>query len=56
MTQKQSYLLKASEIAEREATFSHPWNPHSSIVGTRMGSLVGLTRTGVNILAGGHTC
>lgn len=42
-------LLRAAEIAEKEATFSHPWNPQSEITGTQMSRLLGLTRTGVSL-------
>lgn len=48
MTQKNPFLLRASEIAEQESSFSHPWNPNSSITGTQMSRLVGLTRVGVS--------
>ena len=49
MTEKNSFLLRASEIAEQEVNFSHPWNPNSSINGTRISRLVGLKRTGVSL-------
>jgi uncharacterized cupin superfamily protein len=48
-TQKKSFVLRASEISEQAATFSHPWNPNSHIIGTRMSALVGLQRTGVGL-------
>jgi uncharacterized cupin superfamily protein len=49
MTDKKIFLLRAREIAEQEATFSHPWNPNSSITGTQMSRLVGLKRVGVSL-------
>jgi uncharacterized cupin superfamily protein len=42
-------LVKAEEVAEKASGFSHPWNPNSEIVGTRLSSLVGLSRTGVSL-------
>jgi hypothetical protein len=42
------FLVKADEIAERASVVSHPWNPNSEIVGTRLGVLAGLSRIGVN--------
>jgi uncharacterized cupin superfamily protein len=49
MSEKKSFLLRASEIAEKEATFSHPWNPNSLITGTQMSRLAGLARVGVSL-------
>jgi uncharacterized cupin superfamily protein len=43
------YLLRASDIATRAQTFSHPWNPLSEITGYQMGKATGLRRTGVNL-------
>jgi len=48
-SEKKSFLLRASEIAEQEATFSHPWNSNSHISGTQIARLVGLKRVGVNL-------
>jgi uncharacterized cupin superfamily protein len=48
---KKSYLLKAGEIKKMEKRFSHPWNPKSEIIGTRLAVKTGLKRTGVNIAA-----
>jgi uncharacterized cupin superfamily protein len=45
---ERKYLVKASEVAENASGFSHPWNPNSEIIGTRLGALVGLSRIGVN--------
>jgi uncharacterized cupin superfamily protein len=42
------FLVKADEIAERASSISHPWNPNSEIIGTRLGTLAGLSRVGVN--------
>lgn len=49
MTEKKTFLLRSTEIAEQQATFSHPWNPNSSITGTQISRLVGLKRTGVSL-------
>ena len=48
-SEKRTYLLRASEIAEQASTFSHPWNPNSEISGTRLGPLVGLKRMGISL-------
>jgi uncharacterized cupin superfamily protein len=45
---ERKYLVKASEVDENASSFSHPWNPNSEIVGTRLGAQVGLSRIGVN--------
>ncbi|HKM99969.1 MAG TPA: cupin domain-containing protein [Candidatus Binataceae bacterium] len=42
-------LLKASDIASRAASFSHPWNPNSQIIGAQISRAVGLKRTGVTL-------
>jgi uncharacterized cupin superfamily protein len=49
MTQKKTFFLSAREISEQQATFSHPWNPNSSISGTQISRLVGLKRSGVSL-------
>lgn len=41
-------LIRAAEIAIAEETFSHPWNPASEIIGTRVSKMTGLRRTGVS--------
>ena len=43
------YLLRASDIAAKSQTFSHPWNPRSEITGYQMAKATGLKRTGVNL-------
>jgi len=43
------YLLRATEAAARQQTFSHPWNPRSEITGAQLGAMTGLKRTGVNL-------
>ena len=48
-TEPKPFLLKASEIAEKSATFSHPWNANSEINGTHLSPLVGLKRTGISL-------
>jgi uncharacterized cupin superfamily protein len=42
------FLIKADEVADNAMGFSHPWNPNSELVGTRLSTLVGLSRTGVS--------
>ncbi len=49
MTERR-FLIKAEEVAEGATRFSHPWNPNSEIVGTRPGTLVELSRTGVSLV------
>jgi uncharacterized cupin superfamily protein len=44
------FLIKAHEVAGEAAGFSHPWNPNSEGVGTRLSALVGLSRLGVNLI------
>lgn len=46
---KSPFLLRASEIAEQAAVFSHPWNADSHIEGTHLSRLAGLKRTGVSL-------
>jgi uncharacterized cupin superfamily protein len=47
---ERKFLIKADEVADKASGFSHPWNPNSEGVGTRLGALVGLSRTGVNLI------
>ncbi|MBE9067149.1 cupin domain-containing protein [Leptolyngbya cf. ectocarpi LEGE 11479] len=47
--EKKVFLLRAQEIAEQAATFSHPWNANSQISGTHLSPLVGLQRTGISL-------
>jgi hypothetical protein len=44
------FLIKANEVIEGAASFSHSWNPNSAIRGTRLSRLVRLSRTGVNLV------
>jgi uncharacterized cupin superfamily protein len=44
------HILRKTDIAEKESTFSHPWNPKSEIIGTVMSRLAGLQRTGVSLV------
>jgi uncharacterized cupin superfamily protein len=48
MDEKKPNLLRAAEIAQRIRTYSHPWNPNSSLAGVGLGRAAGLKRTGVN--------
>jgi uncharacterized cupin superfamily protein len=47
---ERKFLIKADEVVDEAVGFSHPWNPNSEIVGTRLSALVGLSRIGVNLL------
>jgi uncharacterized cupin superfamily protein len=42
-------LLRADDPRRQEASFSHPWNPQSSITGVMLGRALGLKRTGVSL-------
>lgn len=44
------HILRKSDIESNAFSFSHPWNPKSEIVGTMMGRLAGLKRTGVSLV------
>lgn len=46
--EQRRFIIKAGEIAEQAQPFSHPWNPNSELVGTRLGEQAGLSRIGVN--------
>jgi uncharacterized cupin superfamily protein len=48
--EEKRFLLKAYEVAENAGGFSHPWKPNSEIIGTRLSTLVGLSRTGVSLI------
>ena len=50
MTTPFPHILRKAEIAAKTFTFSHPWNPESEIIGTMMGRLAGLKRTGVSLV------
>ncbi|MDY7020002.1 MAG: cupin domain-containing protein [Cyanobacteriota bacterium] len=47
---EKTFILRAKQIAENIQMFSHPWNPNSEILGTALGQIVGLKRTGVNFI------
>lgn len=42
-------LVRAEEIRATQAQFSHPWNQNSCIIGSRLGLMTGLQRSGVNL-------
>jgi len=48
--EEKRFLVKADEVAEQAGGFSHPWNPNSEIIGARLSTLVGLSRTGVSVV------
>ncbi len=43
------HLLRAKDIAARQQTVSHPWNPNSELIGVQLGKALGLKRSGVSI-------
>ena len=43
------HLLRAADIAARQKSFSHPWNPNSELIGVQLGKALGLKRAGVTI-------
>jgi uncharacterized cupin superfamily protein len=45
--EQRRFIIKAGKIAEQAQPFSHPWNPNSELVGTRLGEQTGLSRIGV---------
>src|ERR687894_2029522 len=45
---QERYVVRADEMEENASWFSHPWNPNSELYGTRLSSLVGLSRVGVS--------
>jgi uncharacterized cupin superfamily protein len=44
-----AFILDSSEIAQREQSFSHPWNPKSQLIGVQLSRALGLKRTAVSI-------
>ncbi|NJR61974.1 MAG: cupin domain-containing protein [Cyanobacteria bacterium CRU_2_1] len=50
MADQKSLILKAEQIAANLQPFSHPWNPNSELLGTQLGQMVGLKRTGVGFV------
>jgi cupin domain len=49
MADARRFILRSSEIEEREQPFSHPWNPKSQLIGVRLSRTLGLKRAAVNI-------
>src|SRR3954468_4259258 len=49
LSDESPYLLRAATIAGKSGEFSHPWNPKSRLIGARLGTEVGLKRTGVSL-------
>jgi len=45
---QERFVVRSEEAAEQAQRFSHPWNPNSELFGTRLSSLVGLSRVGVS--------
>ena len=49
MADARRFILRSSEIAQREQPFSHPWNPKSQLIGVQLSRTLGLKRAAVNI-------
>ena len=49
MADAKQFILRSSEIEQREQSFSHPWNPKSQLIGVQLGRALGLKRTAVSI-------
>jgi uncharacterized cupin superfamily protein len=45
---QERFVVRSEEASEQASRFSHPWNPNSELYGTRLSSLVGLSRVGVS--------
>jgi uncharacterized cupin superfamily protein len=45
---QEKFVVRSEEATEQASRFSHPWNPNSELYGTRLSSLVGLSRVGVS--------
>ena len=44
---QERFVARAKEIERQQERHAHPWNPNSELRGTRLSSLVGLSRLGV---------
>jgi uncharacterized cupin superfamily protein len=49
MAEAKQFIVHASEIGQREQSFSHPWNPKSQLIGVQLSRDLGLKRTAVSI-------
>ena len=49
MADAKQFIVHASEIGQREQSFSHPWNPKSQLIGVQLSRALGLKRTAVSI-------
>ena len=49
MADTKQFILRFSEIKQREQSFSHPWNSKSQLIGVQLSRALGLKRTAVNI-------
>src|SRR3712207_2384087 len=45
---QERFVVRSEVASEQASRFSHPWNPNSELFGTRLSSLVGLSRVGVS--------
>ena len=48
MAERKRFVVRSGKAEEAASRFSHPWNPNSELYGTRLSSLVGLSRVAVN--------
>ena len=46
---KPGVVIKAAEIAAKQKTFQHPWNPNAEISGARLAIRAGLERAALNL-------
>ena len=49
MAGAKQFVLQASQIRQREQSFSHPWNPNSQLIGVQLSRALGLKRAAVSI-------
>jgi uncharacterized cupin superfamily protein len=49
MMDARQFILRSSEIKEREQVFSHPWNPNSQLIGVQLSRALALKRAAVSI-------
>jgi uncharacterized cupin superfamily protein len=56
MSQPYPHLIRADQVKAAESSVSHPWNQKSLLVGSHLGRLGGLERTGISVarIPAGH--
>lgn len=50
MSKTYPHLIRAADAKAAESSMSHPWNPKSLLIGTQLGRLGGLQRTGLSVV------